>query len=310
MPTINHFPASTVFTAALKPAYDQLYAKYPPYADFSFGNLAIWLDQLGDLRISVHGGNIVIECSNLFDAGRHTASVLGTNNVDETIDAVFLHLKDTGQSAHLRMVPESTVESITDTSKYVITEERDNHNYVLSTERLATLSGSSYGKLRRQVRKFESVHAGRFVIKELDLTDASSLLMLVNHMHQWDTIYTYNDQEKQESRAITTALQHAGDLGLRNLSLLVDGTIHAFSLYQPVPQPGWVIGNHTKASHHHKNAFNYLLHRLAATLNEEGVSYINFEQDMGIPGLREHKLGLRPVTFLKSYSVEPSPGNE
>jgi hypothetical protein len=36
---------------------------------------------------------------------------------------------------------------------------------------------------------------------------------------------------------------------------------------------------------------------------EKKVPFLNVEMDLGIPGLRMHKTELRPVDFLRKYSV-------
>ena len=41
----------------------------------------------------------------------------------------------------------------------------------------------------------------------------------------------------------------------------------------------------------------------AKYLLERGVQMLNFEQDLGIPNLRQAKLGFRPHSFLKKYRV-------
>lgn len=310
MQKIATFPNFSKLDMGLKNSYNQLYAQYPPYSDFSFGNLVIWLNQFQDLKISLLHDNIVIRCRNLFEDGKEIISILGDNRIDESLDALFSYLKSAGLPPHLDMVPEIVIKSLKDASQYKVQLERDNSNYILSTSLLASLEGSAYGRLRRQMRRFEELHKNNYVIKEIDLTDPQEVQKIVNNIHLWDKIYTHNDQERQESIVINTSLLYAKELGFRNLSLFVDGKVQAITLYQKIPQKQYVIGNHTKANYKYRNAFNFLIHHLALRLNDEGIEFINFEQDLGLSGLREHKLGLRPISFLEHYSVSLLGGKE
>lgn len=302
---IGQFPEFTLYDFSLKDEYNAHYKYFLPYSDFSFGNLAIWLNQYNDLRLSYLNGNLVIECRNLFEDGKHVISLLGTNMVDESFDTLFDYLTTTEQAIRIDLVPEETIAALKNPQKYNILLERDNANYILSTEKLASLEGALYGRIRRQVKGFEREYEGRFTIQEFDITQKEKIHSIINHVHLWDKIYTTNDQEKQESYVINSSLSHATHLGMRNLSLLIDGQIQAIAIYQVIPHREYVIGNHTKSNHQYRNSFNYLLHRLAVELHASGVKHINFEQDLGITGIREHKLGLRPVTFLHHYTVTP-----
>jgi len=49
-----------------------------------------------------------------------------------------------------------------------------------------------------------------------------------------------------------------------------------------------------------------MMHVLARELAAAGVHTMNVEQDLGIPGLREHKERQRPVAILKKYTVRPA----
>jgi hypothetical protein len=300
---IAQFPDFSFYDFSLKDEYNAIYKEHLPYSDFSFGNLGIWLNQYQDLQISLLNENIVIECRNLFEDGAHILSVLGNNEMDTTFAILFDYLKASGQPSRIDLVPETTIFALKNPEKYRVDLERDNANYILSTENFVSLEGSVNGRLRRQIRGFEREYGNRLSVKEFDLTKEENIRSVINHAHLWDKIYTYNDQEKQESYVINTSLRHAKELEMRNLSLLVDDRIQAIAIYQEIPQNEYVIGNHTKSNHQYRNSFNYLLYALSQELLKRGVRYINFEQDLGIAGIREHKLGLRPVSFLNHYSV-------
>lgn len=310
MTKIALFPEFTRFGLGLKDDYDKICRQFLPYADFSFGNLAIWLNHFDDLEISLLNDNLITKYTNFFDNNSYTVSILGKTRVDETIDAVFGYLTAHGHPLLLTVIPHTTIAHIKHSERYKITPQRDNYNYILSTEGLANLTGSSYGKLRRQVSRFEREYENRYQVKEFDLSIVSDMKLLINGIHGWDRLYTANDEEKSESLVLNASLNFASDLDIKNLSLLIDGSIHATTFYRQLPQGDHVLANHTKASYAHRNAFNVMVHKLAQHLYSQGIMYINFEQDLGIPGLREHKQGLRPIHFLEHYSIEPAVSSE
>lgn len=303
------FPQFIELDLSQKETYNQFYSRFPPYSDFSFGNLIIWLNQYHDLHIATLNGNIVLECHNLFENGKYVLTLLGDKEIEKTLDALLAYQRESGHTPGLSMVPQTVINNIVNPQKYDIIYERSNANYILDAAQLAALEGSTYAKLRRQINYFEREYAGRFEISARDIESLEEVKKVVNNIHTWDAIYTHNDQERQESYVINTSLKYARELCFKNLSLVVDGSIQAITLYQMIPQSDYVIGNHTKSNYNYRYAFNYLIHKLAQKLYSEGIPYINFEQDLGIAGLREHKMGLRPIHFLDSYSILPKEDN-
>src|SRR5690348_378296 len=96
---IAQFPDFTLYDFSLN-------KEYPPYSDFSFGNLGIWLNQYQDLRISLLNGNIVVECRNLFEDGKHIISILGNHAMDASFEAIFEYLKVSRLPLRIDLVPE------------------------------------------------------------------------------------------------------------------------------------------------------------------------------------------------------------
>lgn len=298
------FPNFTPLTLEMGEEYNNYYAQFPPYTDFSFGNLVIWLNQYGDLRLSVLNENLVFQFTNLFMQNTPMLSFLGINKVDDTVRELLAYQVSAENPPELSLIPEIVRRCITNHSGIKIIEEQDNANYVLDTFKLSKLEGTNYGKIRRQVKKFQAEYANRFEVKAIDIANLDNASLIVNNIHTWDRLYSHNDQEKQESAVINTTLKHAKDLPFKNLSVFIDGRIEAITIYQELPQVGFVTSNHTKANNNYPNLFNFTVHSLAKLLNEQNIPYINFEQDLGIAGLREHKSGLRPVEFLRHYRIE------
>lgn len=301
------FPHFDPIRLDMREDYNKFYKQFDPYSDFSFGNLIIWLNQYGDLGLSELNGNVVIECHNLFDQGKYMLTMIGQTEVDKTLEAMFSYLREKGEKPELPFLPEVVVKHMRNPDRYEISEDRSSANYILSAEKLSNLRGSECENLRKQVKRFEKQYAGRFEVVEIDLQSSEGVRTLVNGMHIWDTIYTHNDLERQESHVINTALANAGALGFKNLSVLVDGHVQAMALYQNIPQPEYIVCNHMKVNFHYRYISTYLTYALAKRLYASGVPHMNFEQDLGIPGLREHKLRLKPVDFLKIYSVSLRP---
>ncbi len=48
----------------------------------------------------------------------------------------------------------------------------------------------------------------------------------------------------------------------------------------------------------------YLVHEVANLLEKEDIKYINWEQDLGIPGLRKSKTKYRPDLYLNKFIIK------
>jgi len=67
---------------------------------------------------------------------------------------------------------------------------------------------------------------------------------------------------------------------------------------------GYAVSNFQKVNLIYDGASESINYSLAKYLKKQGCIYINFQQDMGIPGLRRAKLDYDP-TFLKKYIISP-----
>ena len=76
----------------------------------------------------------------------------------------------------------------------------------------------------------------------------------------------------------------------------------AFSIEELLPN-GYCMGHFWKADIGRSGIYNFLLHTIAEYLRTQDIEWWNFEQDLGIEGLRRSKMSFSPVNFRKKYKV-------
>jgi hypothetical protein len=86
------------------------------------------------------------------------------------------------------------------------------------------------------------------------------------------------------------------------IGIYVDRVMVAFHIYELVGR-GWAVGHFTKAVREPAGASLYGWLEVARSLRLAGVHTLNYEQDLGIPGLRDFKRRLRPIGFLRKFSI-------
>lgn len=304
---IAEFPEWSRFTTRYAAEYEKTIASLPPYGDLLLNGLLVWLDYFDDLEVSRLNGNIAIRFTEAFSHHKEQiVTLIGKYQIDASLDALFAMQKSMGKRPVLRMVPGVVVEALAHPNRYTVNLDTDNSDYILSSSRLATLDGPSMRKMRREVISFQRTHEDEITVLELDLARYENKKFIINSTHLWNHVYTSNDREHSEGHAIDRALRLAEVLQLRCLALLINGKMEGYAIFRTLSQRDWASFPHIKVSRQQRYAFSYLMHRTVRLLHSEGVEYINFEQDLGLPGLREYKKhNLHPVGQLFKYTVKP-----
>ena len=77
-----------------------------------------------------------------------------------------------------------------------------------------------------------------------------------------------------------------------------------FTVYE-ILSSEYAISHFAKADISYHRAINDMLNwEEAKVLDERGIKYFNWEQDLGIPGLRKSKEKYKPTFFLKKLSIK------
>lgn len=304
MQTVPTFPNFRHLALADKDWYEEVYAKYPKYADFSFGNLMIWRGTDDDLRISQLNGNIVILDKPHYMNGEVALNFMGNHEVNKTIKELLGFLQENNFNQVLLGVPEYVVNSIHDKDLYEITEDPDNNEYILDVERLATLEGSIMQSPRYFISKFKKAAGSDYYAVSADVNDEQNKQSLLAALEKWDKVFNTNDSADQEKLVMERMFKLAYRLDYKSINLYVKNEMVGFIIYRKIDS-NTATYNHQKTNYSYPNLSFALVHESAKILHNQGFTHINYEQDLGIEGLRKFKQNLKPVHILKKYTIRP-----
>lgn len=306
MSSIPYFPTFAPINDVKLKDYSQLYSIDCQHADFTFNNLNNWLNIGDGVSLSNLNGNLVLIFDNIFDSKVKSMSLAGTHQIDQSIQTIIDYQIENKLSIGLIMVPEETVNGIQDTDRYLLKEDRDNWDYILDTHKLSDMTGNKFRTFRRKVNGFINQYKQLNVKSiEIDLTEPHNIKRLTGAMHSWNTTYSVfgNDRQRNEGLAINNGLVNAMKLDVKCLGIEIDNKLESFVIFQVHKDKSIAIANHLKCNYSYGNIFDFTTHKLAKYLEKESIELINFEQDLGIEGLRAHKMTLRPLTFYKKFTV-------
>jgi uncharacterized protein len=276
--------------------------KFQPYNDFEL--MSLWTYNKGDKNsFSILDDNLVIKIQD-FITGNFLYSFIGINNIKDVTAKLIKRSKEEDLGSKLYLIPEINIKSSPDLEKYFsIKEDPDSFEYILSVQELSELKGHKYQDKRNMVNRFVRSYS-EHTVRPLDLEQKKTKKDI-------EELFLFWEQKKGKNRTETdiefTAIRRMFDLvhALRvtGVGIFIGDRLIGFSIFHPV-QNNYAILSFEKGDTTYKGIYEYINHCAAKHLKELGVKYINYEQDLGIPGLKKAKMLWRPVFFLKKYIIE------
>lgn len=299
------FPQFTSLTLNDKDLYTELVKDFPPVSDLSFSTLMIWWNFQNSAAISRLDNNLLINYELPGDKANSGLSLIGTSDIDVSLCAVFARQQADGQLQRLVHVPQFVVDQIENPDNFIITNERDYDEYIVPVSQLYPLDNLNHN-MRRKVKKFLVATEGTKVeVKSLDLASKASQELLLGASRKWWHTTGHNDKEGNERVAMKIAVENAEMLEMHNVCLFINNELHGFLMYQISHDKQYAIMNHLKVSYQYPRIFEFLTYEGAGEVAKQGIPFANFEMDLGIEGLRTHKLELKPTSFFKKYTITP-----
>ena len=177
-------------------------------------------------------------------------------------------------------------------------EDRDSFDYVYLRADLAELPGTRYHKKKNRINYFTARHD--FTAEEYRKEHRDGCRALLS---DWQRVHgdRENGSLTAEVEATAEALSLSRQLGLEGVVVLVAGEVKAFALGERL--------NATTSVCHFQKADSFLegLYQLVdREFNRRlftDCTYVNREQDLGEPNLRQSKLSYYPVELVKKFRI-------
>jgi len=190
----------------------------------------------------------------------------------------------------MKLVTESQAEPLRQAG-YVVSEDRDNFDYLYHREDLATLHGRALQKKRNLIHAFEKSHTHEVYPLSPDrVGDALAIL------EAWRS----NARDQADYEPAREALLRANEFGLHGRLYYVDGQAAGYALGEEARAGTMFVVHYEKTVPDMKGLYQLINMDFVRSL-PQAVIWVNREQDLGDPGLRQAKITYRPCDFVKKY---------
>lgn len=172
--------------------------------------------------------------------------------------------------------------------------DRDYFDYIYLRQDLAELKGKHYQPKRNHVNKFNKEYQSVYEPLTPDVVPEC-----LQFESEWCMKHGYieNENIKNERRALTFALHHFEELHLCGAIIRINGKMVAFTFGAPITNDTFGV-HYEKADISIDGVYSAINQYFASHLPEQYV-YLNREEDLGIPGLRQAKLSYHPAILLE-----------
>jgi hypothetical protein len=264
------------------------FKKYPAEGcEMIFGNIFAWR-RFDRPKYTTINHNLCILCEPPTEPA-YFLQPIGDNDLKDAIQTCL------GFAPRLSRIPEHFAKKYC--GGYKLEPDRNNFDYIYLTEDLINLKGKKFDGKRNRIKKFTRHHEYQYV--KLAAEHLPACRKLFAH---WMTGKTFAEWiEKVQKDALSETLENFRELGLVGGAIEVNGKLEAFSI-------GEELNPETAVIHFEIADPKYI--GLAQLMNQEfikqewlGYKFINREQDLGLPGLRNAKLSYHPDHLVTKYHV-------
>jgi len=182
---------------------------------------------------------------------------------------------------------------------FTVYNDVDWNDYIYSAESLVNLSGKKLAKKKNLISQFLRQYPD-WTIKKIESSDYHELM---EFCYYWESVHENHDEYLDiEIEALKKSLEIWDVLPNEGIKLYVNGKICAFAIWSPQTNDMATV-HYEKYDPVIKGAAQVINHETAKILKDK-YTYINREQDMGLPGIRQAKRSYSPVRMLPFYRLK------
>lgn len=262
--------------------------------DLALANLYLWRECEVPSITFIHE-NLCVLIESHFEP-RYFLEPLGTNSLLETVEICLRHAGRISRASE-------TLTNQLPPQQFRTTPLRDHFDYVYEVHSLAQLKGKKYDGKRNQIRKFARLYPGYEFAPLVETHQAQALDLFGRWSRERES------GSRTESTAALDCQRHAleqafagfSKLNLRGGAIFVAGQMEGFILAS-ADNPRTATAHLQYANTTLPGIYQVLLWETCRNIFSS-YTYLNLEEDLGIPGLRKTKLSYQPLRLEKKFLI-------
>lgn len=297
---IPTFPEFAPITLEHKAEVDAALAKTDrSISECSFANLYLFRDA-HKYRLSRLEG-MVLTLATGYDGSAYALPPWGEGDLSGAAEKLCALLVREGREAVIYPASEPLAARLP-AEKWLREEDRDGADYVYLVENLAMLPGGRYHKKKNRLSKYLREIGGEFAYSPLGLEHAEECAAIAE---SWCGERCSLDRPSTylETKAAVEALRLREELGLSGGVILVGGRVVAWCLGEPLDEETFVM--HFEKGLPGVDGPAQLINREYCANALGAFKFVNREQDLGDPGLRQAKESYHPEHLAKKFRIRP-----
>lgn len=265
--------------------------------EYSFANNYLWRDIYG-VKMAKEQGCLIFQFE---DGDEHCYTIpIGAGNRKGALDALIAMEREKGRGLVLGTLMQSDLDWLEQNypGQYKVETNRDDYDYVYTTEKLSTLSGRKLHGKRNHIARFKD--GNNWLYRDMMPEDAGECLRFLDLWKEAES-ENWNDEMENELHINRRALRHLADLVLDGGVLYKGGRLVAFCIGEPLNSNTYVV-HIEKALASVQGAYpminqQFVLHHC------QDYEYVNREEDTGDEGLRKAKLSYQPALLVEKFQA-------
>ena len=296
---LPEFPKFKPLELSDRTAIEAITKTYPPYSDFNFTSMWSW-DIKGEMRISQLNGNLVVRFSD-YTTGEPFYSFLGNTKPSDTANQLLDLCKRQGLEPILKLVPESSVSEL-DKSAFIVEEDRDNFDYTYLIDKLRTYDGNKLRAKRNFCNRFKKNYT--YSIEKLDPSNLQIQKRIMDLFDVWRVNKGIAETETlNERKSFHRIFEASGNENIIFVGMFINGDLVGLVVNELLPND-YAILHFEKGDEKYIGIYSGLMLENAKILYALNRKFLNYEQDLGLQGLRLGKRSFQPTNFLKKYTLK------
>lgn len=266
-------------------------AEQPVISEFTFTNLYVWRNKYG-FEVSEYEGGVLVLAR---QEGEEPFFLPPVGCVDPAAAARRM----LEHAPRICRVPKSQAGAMA-AAGLTVEPDRDSFDYVYLASDLAELTGRKYHKKRNNIAQFTSRH--RFEFRPISADLIAQCGALQNSWCDFRDCFTPENRSlAEENAAVLEALDNFEVLGLKGGAIIIEGKVEAFTLAEPLNRDTIVV-HFEKANPQIIGLYQAVNREFCKTIAAE-FRFVNREQDLGDPGLRQAKESYYPDHMIEKFTI-------